>query len=244
MLTPDQIEQYASAGYLVLPELFSEVELAPIEAYLVRNESVAWTNKNDDPLREAHYHYAPLFRLCTAPVLLDCVEALLGPNVVLLYSHILNKRAGGPRVAWHQDGPYWGRVEPKVAVTAWVALDDSTPENGCMRVIPGSHQGCTDLGQRLVDDPDLIQTRPYELPGEVVDTDRAADIVLRRGDVSLHHSYLIHGSEPNNSSRRRAGLTIRYVPATTEIRNQPDRRQFLVRGEAVANGNIYHPIPE
>lgn len=240
ILSSTYVERYRIDGCVTLPGFFSEADLAPIEAYLVRNADVPWTDKNDDPLREAHYHYRPLYDLCTAPRLLDVIEALLGPDLVLLYSHIMNKEPGGLRVAWHQDGPYWPRVEPKIAVTAWIALDDATCENGCMRVIPGSHAGHRDLGQRQSGIPDLIQDRPYELPPEVVDESRAVDLVMQRGDLSLHDSYLVHGSEPNRSDRRRAALTIRYVPAATRIEDRADRRQFLVRGHAADNGNVYH----
>jgi len=243
MLTEEQVEQYRRDGFITLPGFFTEAELAPVDAYLERNADVEWAHKNDDPLREAHYHSRPLYDLCTAPRLLDAMEQLLGPDVVLLYSHILNKKPGGLRVAWHQDGPYWWRVEPKIAVTAWIALDDATPENGCMRVIPGTHQGHRDLGQRLTDTPDLIQDRPYELPPDVVDPSRAVDLLMKRGDLSLHDSYLIHGSEPNRSGRRRAALTVRYVPAATCIQDTPDRRQFLVRGRVVENGNVYYEAP-
>jgi ectoine hydroxylase-related dioxygenase (phytanoyl-CoA dioxygenase family) len=240
MLTRDQVGQYQEQGYVTLPGVFTAEELSPVDAYLRANAEVAWSDKNDDPLREAHYHFRPLYDLCTTPRLLDAVEALLGPDLVLLYCHILNKKPGGPRVAWHQDGPYWHRVEPKVAVTAWIALDDATVENGCMRVVPGSHAGHRDLGQRLVETPDLIQARPYELPPEAVDAARAVPLLMRRGDLSLHDSYLVHGSEPNRTSERRAAVTIRYVPAATRIKDQPDRRQFLVRGHASPNGNVYY----
>ena len=240
MLTQDQIVHFNEQGFVTVPGVFSAAELEPVDRYLRENADVQWTHKNDDPLREAHYHYRPIHDLCTSPKLLDMMESLLGPDLVLLYSHIMNKKPGGLRVAWHQDGPYWHRVEPKIAVTAWVALDDAGPENGCMRVIPGTHQGHRDLGQVLSDTPDLIQTRPYELPLDTVDPSKAVDIVMKRGDVSLHDSYLIHGSEPNGSDRRRAALTIRYVPSSTRIQNTPDRKQYLVRGTAVDNGNVYH----
>jgi ectoine hydroxylase-related dioxygenase (phytanoyl-CoA dioxygenase family) len=242
MLSDSQIEQYQTEGFLTLSGFFTAEVLSPIDAYLRQYADVEWTHKNDDPLREAHYHFRPLYSLCTTPRLLDAVEALLGPDLVLLYSHILNKKPGGLRVTWHQDGPYWHRVEPKIAVTAWIALDDSTLENGCMRVIPGSHRGRRDLGQTLSDTPDLIQAQPYELPPDVVDEAKAVPIVLRRGDLSLHDSYLAHGSEPNRTDARRAGLTVRYVAATTRIKDQPDRKQYLVRGVAADNGNVYYRL--
>lgn len=243
MLTPEQIAHYERDGYVTVPRVFTEADLEPVDAYLRANQDVKWEHKNDDPLREPHYHHRPLYDLCTSPQLLDDVESLIGSDIVLLYAHILNKRPGGLRVAWHQDGPYWHRVEPKIAVTAWVALDDATPENGCMRVIPGTHLGARDLGQRAVGTPDLIQDNPYELPPEVVDESQAVDIVMRRGDVSFHHSYIVHGSEPNHSDRRRAALTIRYLAPTTRIQDKPDRRQFLVRGRDADNGNVYYSFP-
>jgi ectoine hydroxylase-related dioxygenase (phytanoyl-CoA dioxygenase family) len=231
---------YREDGFTTVRGFFSDADLEPINAYLRANADVQWTHKNDDPLREAHYHYRPIYDLCTSPELLDLVEPLLGPDLVLLYSHIMCKGPGGLRVAWHQDGPYWHRIEPKIAVTAWIALDDATPENGCMRVIPGSHRGHRDLGQRLVDEPDLIQARPYEVPPEAVDERRAEHVAMKRGDLSLHDSYLVHGSEPNRTGGRRAALTARFVPSATRIRDQPDRRQYLVRGKAVDNGNVYY----
>jgi phytanoyl-CoA hydroxylase len=238
------VEECRERGFVTVPGLFTEAELEPVDRYLRENQDVRWTHKNDDPLREAHYHYRPIYEVCTAPKLVDIMEQLLGPDLVLLYSHIMSKAPGGLRVAWHQDGPYWHRVEPKIAVTAWIALDDATPENGCMRVIPGSHRGHRDLGQRLVDVPDLIQDRPYELPPDVVDEGRAEYVTMKRGDVSFHDSYLVHGSEPNRTAGRRAALTVRYVPAGTRIQDQPDRKQFLVRGRAVENGNVYYRFEE
>src|SRR5262245_14794364 len=164
MLSAGQVHEFQERGFVTVPGLFSAAALAPVDGYLREHQDVTWAHKNDDPLREAHYHERPIYDLCTAPALVDVMEQLLGPDLVLLYSHIMSKPPGGLRVAWHQDGPYWHRVEPKIAVTAWIALDDATPENGCMRVIPGSHRGHRDLGQRLTDVPDLIQSRPYELP--------------------------------------------------------------------------------
>src|SRR5687767_304701 len=100
MLTAEQIERYRRDGFVTVPALFTEAELEPVDRYLRANADVTWEHKNDDPLREAHYHYRPLYDVCTAPKLLDRVEQLLGPDLVLLYSHIMNKKPGGLRVAW------------------------------------------------------------------------------------------------------------------------------------------------
>src|SRR5437763_1765323 len=120
MVTSEQVQHYREQGYVTAPRVFAAAQLAPVDAYLRRNVDVAWPHRNDDPLREAHYHDRPL---------------------------------------------------------------------------------C---------------------------------------EVALHDSYTTHGSEPNRSAGRRAALTVRYVPATTRIKDQPDRKQYLIRGRAADNGNVYY----
>jgi Phytanoyl-CoA dioxygenase (PhyH) len=121
-LQSDQVHAFHDRGYLTVPRFFTPEQIASVDDYLVKNADVKWTDKNDDPLRESHYHYKPIYEVCTLPRLLDAVEQLIGPDIVLLYSHIINKKGGGGLgVKWHQDGPYWPRIEPKIAVTAWIA---------------------------------------------------------------------------------------------------------------------------
>jgi ectoine hydroxylase-related dioxygenase (phytanoyl-CoA dioxygenase family) len=239
-LPVEEVRRYHDQGYLTVPRFFEAAQLDSVERYLQQHENAAWQGKTADPMREAHYHDRGIYELCTMPKLLDAVEQLLGPNIVLLYSHIINKKGGGGLgVKWHQDGPYWPRIDPKIAVTAWIPLDDCDIENGCMQVIPGSHAGHADLGQRATGERDLIQDHAVALPDDVVDARRAENIILRRGDVSFHDSYIVHGSQPNYSNRRRAALTVRYVPASTRIQPRADRKQYLVRGEDANNGNQY-----
>lgn len=245
VLTQDQVRTYHERGYLTVPRFFTPEQIQVVDDYLIRNAEVKWTNKNDDPLRESHYHYQPIYDICTLPKVLDAVEQLIGPDIVLLYSHIINKKGGGGLgVKWHQDGPYWPRIEPKIAVTAWIALDDADVENGCMQVIPGSHAGHVDLGQTETSDRDLIQDHAIALPDGVVDESKAENVILKRGDVSFHDSYIVHGSKANFSNRRRAALTVRYIPSSTKIQHRPDRKQYLVRGRALEPGNVYMKFGE
>lgn len=236
-------EQYDRDGYLVFPHV--------LDADLIRaaGEHVEWLQrKNPDVRPEALHHHLmwddPFWiRLVADSRLLDLVEPIIGPDIALFASHYICKPGGdGLPVLWHQDGSYWP-LDPMEVVTGWLAVDDSTAENGCMRVIPGSHVGHRDLGQRPSDTPDLIQSQPFELAPEVVDESRAVDVTMRRGDLSLHDSYIIHGSEPNHSPNRRAALTVRYIPASARIQDTSDRRQYLVRGEAADNGNVYYEPP-
>jgi len=145
------------------------------------------------------------------PRLLDLVEALLGPGVVLFSSCWVVKppRTGRP-AAWHQDGGTWP-LEPLEAVTLWVALDDADAGNGALRVVPGSHRGGLLPHDR---DDGRLATDLFNVsvaPG-MVDETLAVDVELRAGDVSAHHPALVHGSD-----RPRRALVARYHPPRARV---------------------------
>lgn len=162
------------------------------------------------------------------PKILDAVETVLGPNLLVWDSGWFAKMPGDKKyVAWHQDGIYFGLHPPNV-VTAWVALTDSTPENGCLRVVPGSHG--KNLIHRETGAPDNALSRGQEIAVEV-DESQAVDIVLQPGELSLHHVGIVHGSNPNTSDRPRIGLAIRYLTPDV-VHHGPERQlALLVRGK-------------
>lgn len=170
-----------------------------------------------------------MVRLVGDPRLLDVAEQFLGSAIALFASHYISKppRDGQP-VLWHQDGSYWP-LEPMEVTTLWLAVDDSTPENGCMRVIPGTHT--LDL-KGLQKREDVKSVLGSEIPPEYVDESRAVDLVLRAGDVSVHHPNIIHGSEANHSDRRRCGLTIRYITPATKVLWENFPGLYVLRGQA------------
>ncbi len=135
--------------------------------------------------------------------ILDLVESIIGGDIVLWGCQVFCKPPGdGMEVPWHQDGRYWP-IRPLATCTVWVALDRSTRENGCMRFIPGSHSGRI-YRHRKDERPDLA----LDLVLEDGEADRAAarDVELAAGQMSMHDVFLVHGSEPNRSPRRRAGV--------------------------------------
>jgi ectoine hydroxylase-related dioxygenase (phytanoyl-CoA dioxygenase family) len=172
-------------------------------------------------------------RLVSDPRLLDIAEQFVGPNIALFATHYICKPPyDGQAVLWHQDGIYWP-LAPMEVVTLWLAVSDSTPENGCMRVIPSTHgMALTAVEERR----DVANVLGSGLRPEEVDDSKAVD-------VSIHHPNLIHGSEANRSPRWRMGLTIRYIPTTTRILKPEVAAPFLFRGEAVAGVNAYLPFP-
>ena len=211
MLTEQEIDRYHNSGYVV-PDFQLEVNtLKEIGFYY-------------DHLIEKHPEfsdYCPAV-LCyeTAflefgriPEILDMVEQLIGPNFALWNSSFFAKPAKiGSKTPWHQDGEYWP-VRPLATCSVWVAVDHSTEENGCLRVIPGSHKSRR-LGTHDYNGADGLSL-PLELKSDEYDESCAENIVLRAGQISLHDVYLVHGSEPNRSERSRRGMTLRYMPTTS-----------------------------
>jgi ectoine hydroxylase-related dioxygenase (phytanoyl-CoA dioxygenase family) len=118
----------------------------------------------------------------------------------------------GLETPFHQDGHYWP-IRPLATCTAWIALDPSKKENGCLKVVPGSHLGKTLFNHLREDRSDLVLTQRIKDPA--FDESRAVDIELEPGQMSLHDIYMIHGATVNRSPMRRAGVAIRYMPGSS-----------------------------
>ncbi len=233
------LDQYNRDGYVIARNV--------IDADLIREASdhVEWlTKKNPDRRPEQLWQdlipQDPFWvRLVGDDRLLDVAQEFIGPNIALFASHYISKPPrDGMAVLWHQDGSYWP-LEPMNVVTVWLAVDDSTPENGCMRVIPGTQHLKLQKPQERKDVTNVLNSA---IDPSFVDESKAVDVILKAGDVSIHHPNVIHGSNANLSPRRRCGLNIRYIPTTTRI-TCPWGCDFLLRGKAVPGINDYKPYP-
>ncbi|MGH6945614.1 MAG: phytanoyl-CoA dioxygenase family protein [Geminicoccaceae bacterium] len=183
-----------------------------------------------------------LNELIRHPKILDPVEDLLGPNLFCWASSFFWKPARDPGyISWHQDSTYWGLSEPDI-VTAWLAFTPSTPESGCMRVVPASHTRDQIPHKDTFAAANML-SRGQEIAVEV-DEREALDVVLAPGEISLHHVRLIHGSEPNRADHPRIGFAIRYVP--TYVRQTAGVRDSatLVRGVDEFHNFDHEPTPK
>jgi len=234
-------ETYEREGYVVVPRV--------IDAELVREASnhVEWLMKQNPDLRPENLNHHLLaqdpfwIRLISDDRLLDVAEQFIGPDIGLFASHYISKPPfDGQPVLWHQDGSYWP-LEPMRVVTLWLAVDDSTPENGCMRVVPRTQHSTL---KKMKPRNDVANVLSSGMDESEVDESKAVDVILKAGDVSVHHPNLIHGSNPNVSPKRRAGLTIRYIPTSTRITMQPWPSSFLLRGNPVPGVNNYLTRPK
>jgi phytanoyl-CoA hydroxylase len=183
------------------------------------------------------------YQLISDKALLDIAELFVGPNIALFATGYISKPPyDGRPVFWHQDGSYWP-LEPMNVVTLWVAVDRSLPENGCMRVIPGTHKKDLEVMRPRTDIANHLNS---EIDPSHVNETQAIDVQLEPGDVSVHHPNLIHGSLANTSPMRRCGLVIRYISASTKIMTpdgKPYPTAYLLRGKAVPGINIYNEPP-
>ena len=211
-LQVDQIALFNGEGFLTKLPVFSPEEIAGQRSYFDKllAEELA-RGGTSYSISTAHLKYGPVYDLLSNATIVAYVRDLIGEDVIGWGSHFFCKMPGdGQEVAWHQDATYWP-LSPTKTVTVWLAIDDSDQENGCMRVISGSHQHgrMRHAGADKKSVLDRTVDRPEEL-GHIV------DIELVAGQISIHCDLLVHGSLPNNSQRRRCGLTLRYC--TPDVR--------------------------
>ncbi len=244
MITAENLRQYREEGYTICRNVLEPAALREMTEYIDRFIAETSQYMRPEHLDKPHVWDGRFLKFCTTPSLLDHVEQLIGPNIVLFSSHIISKAKGdGLAVPWHQDGIYWD-LEPMDVVTLWLAIDESTVENGCMRVIPRTHT----LGplEHVKETNPEGKVLDRGLKPEFVDEAQAVNCELKPGDCSFHAPYLIHGSTRNTSQKRRCGYTMRFMPTTTKmLRNGPlsqwfaNHPLFLVRGKDTVGLNVY-----
>jgi hypothetical protein len=162
------------------------------------------------------------------PEILDAVAQLIGEDIIIWGSALFCKAGkGGKATPWHQDGHYWP-IHPLATVTAWIAIDDVNVQNSCLRVIPGSHRDRVSYAHD-VDNSDTIILNQVLKP-EHLQSAQPRDIELSPGRFSIHDVYLIHGANPNNSGKRRAGMVFRYMPASSHFDRELAARQVRDMG--------------
>lgn len=241
-LTEQQIEAYRRDGYLFPLRVCGGDEIAvcnrQLEQLLVREGGSLSRRTNQRP----HILFPWLADLIRHNAILDAVEDLIGPDILVWGSGFFHKPAGDPAfVSWHQDSTYWGLSPPDI-VSAWVAFTPSTPLSGCMQVAPGTHR-MEQLPHRDTHHRDNLLTRGQEIAVEV-DRSKTVDLVLQPGEMSLHHVRLAHGSEPNRASHSRTGYVIRYIPTYVKQVVGSEDSATLVRGTDRYRHFVAEPRPK
>jgi ectoine hydroxylase-related dioxygenase (phytanoyl-CoA dioxygenase family) len=246
VLSEQDIEHFRTQGYL-LPgrQLFTEEKLSGLEQ--IFNEHLADKgDKLSDELDTPHYRDERLLDYLLSEEVLDLIEELIGPDIALWSSHFISKDPRtGRATPWHEDSAFWeGRFDSyDHIVTIWLALEDgSFKENGCMRVIPGTH---LDGGFSDNYEPTDITEQTFHAGLAGVDEDQAVYFELKRGEFSMHDGRIVHGAAANTSDIRRTGYTMRYFPSSVKMQDVPQNegwKIWLARGRDLA-GNDYANVP-
>lgn len=227
VLSSQAVETYNAKGYHLPVDVLSQDEVMAC-----RRQLEAYEGKTGGPIKgemrhKSHLLFPWINDLMRHPRVLDAIEDVLGPNLLVWSTSFFIKEARDPGfVSWHQDATYWGLSSPDVC-TAWIALSPANKVSGCMKFIAGTHKAQVQHADTFHEDN--LLTRGQEI---AVKVDEAAAIYaeLKAGQASLHHVLLFHGSAPNQSDDRRIGLAIRYVP--THVRQAVGAKDSatLVRG--------------
>jgi hypothetical protein len=231
MLTAEQVDRYRYDGYLFPFAALSSEEIAECLGGLGRFERKLGkpVTEADRKWRSAGYIFLPWADgLVRHPRILDAVESLIGPDILVYTSTFFIKEANSPVfAAWHQDATYFG-LTPHEHVTAWVALTDATCEAGCMEVL-SSRGAARQLRHAALGLANSINGGGQAIV-EHFDQQGAVAMELSAGSFSLHHTLCRHRSAPNRASHRRIGLGISYIPAHVRTIGSYRLSALLVRG--------------
>src|SRR6266849_2161676 len=247
-LSSAQVERYARDGFLSPVSALTPAEAADYRGKLAAFEGAVGGPLTapgiDEPYRSrTHVLLAWVHSLVSHGAILDAVEDLIGPNILVYTCTWFIKEPESPAIAaWHQDATYFG-LRPHVHVTAWLALTDATADNGCMEFLPGSHH----RGQ--LPHAAGVVAASVNRAGQAVTVDiddaPATHAPLRAGEFSLHHTLCLHRSQPNRSSGRRVGLAISYIPTYAEHLGVKHKMPaMLVRGVDTFGHFQLEPAPK
>lgn len=208
VLTSGQIQAYHRTGVLFpLPALDGD-EVAYFRSCYEGLVHLVGRRLAQGEEGQCHLHFKWACDLAAHPRVLDAVEDIIGPDILVHSSTLFSKEPDGRTfVSWHQDSPYWGLSAPRL-VSAWLALTDSTTENGCLRVLPGTHTRTFDHVERR-QETNMLGTGLTVMAD--LDLTEAVDVCLRAGEMSFHHAHIVHGSNANHTGLPRVGFAVRYV---------------------------------
>jgi hypothetical protein len=238
VLTSAQIEEFNERGYLLPFNIFNQLEADRNRAYfdyLLAEMKVLNDGRDTYAINGYQVCCEGIYDFVMNPKILDLVSDLIGPNVVCWGTHFFCKMPHDPKsVPMHQDASYWP-FSPARTVTVWLAIDDTSTENGCMSFVPGTHR-VGHIGWKETKEPAVLNQ-------EIENVERfgkPVPIELKAGDIEMHADMLVHGSPPNPSGKRRCGLTLRYCPPEVKALNVNWTMQAVLCRGVDNTGNWRH----
>jgi len=241
VLTDAALAQYRDQGYYFPLPILRVDEVSRLRSKLEAFETAQGHPVEGAQRSKSHLLFKWLDDLMRDARILDVIEDLIGPDILCWNTIFWIKEAHSPSfVSWHQDLKYWG-LDCDDLVTAWVALSHASVESGCMRVLPSSHRSEMLPHDDVYDEANML-TRGQEIAVEV-DESAAVSMALSPGQMSIHNVRLAHASGPNNSSDRRIGVSLHYMPTRSRQLVGTWDSAALVRGEDRFEHFAAAPVP-
>ena len=248
MLSTEQLSTYKKDGLVKSSICLSDDKVKDLnnalDKYLDDHR-----NENNEFVSGLYEKDNKFLEFATYPEIINEVKQLIGDDIILWGSSLFcKKEKNGKETPWHQDGEYWP-IKPLESVTVWLSIDEVTEENGPLQYIPGSHLDRKLAEHNTLDSTDVTLNQTLKNIDAI--RDQAKSVILKPGMFSMHDVYLFHGSRVNNSGKRRAGLTYRYMPATSffdhegakdiedKVGYSLQRQLHLVSGTDKAKNKIY-----
>ena len=248
MLTQAQIRTYQEDGQITAPVGLDKQTVAKLK---LKMESFFANHPHldQDYAYDVFKYDKSWLDLAKCPAILDSAAQLIGDNIICWGSAFFAKKGiGGKATPWHQDGQYWP-IEPLETCTVWIAIDKANEENGCMKVIPGSHKERKYYSHHRDDSDEIVLNQAMdltELPHSEI-----RNVVLEPGMFSFHDAFMVHGADANNSGKQRGGITFRFMPASCHFNREKaqkmvkelgvvdisERELFLLRGADICGLN-------
>jgi len=239
-LTAKQLEHYKNKGYISPVNALSVTEAQEIREEIEKIEK-NWPGALEGINRNYVHLISPILnKVCLNKNILDAVESIIGKNILICGTTLFIKNPNEKGfVSFHQDAKYIG-LEPHNWVTVWLAVTNTNEKNGCMRMLPGSHKENLKTHEQKFDENNLL-TRGQTIID--VPLDKTVPIILKAGQVSLHHPTIVHGSGLNQSNDRRIGFVIQSYIGTNV--NQVIGKMYVqkARGNDRYKFHRYSKIP-
>lgn len=204
ILTEQDVRFFHDTGYLGPFEAFSPEQMEVLREQIER-DVLPIDGLAPSPVQSRHLDNRVVHDICACPAIVERVQSLFGPDIMLWRSNFFIKQTWGKEIPWHQDVNFWP-IEPALNISAWMALDDVTTENSCVRIIPRSHK-------RAVRHVPAKPEHQFEEYADPTDFEGAeiVEMVLKPGQFFLFNEKVLHQSNPNTSDKCRMGLAIRMT---------------------------------
>lgn len=245
-LTPAEIRAFHDNGVLGPFTLCSPEEMQTIREQIDRDvltrpgPDAKRAGADSQFLQSRHLDCPVIWELASHPAIVERMRAAYGPDLVLWRTHLFLKAPGGKEVPWHQDLAYWP-LEPLINISAWIAIDETTVDNGCLEVIPGSHKHCLPS----VRSPEGMLF-PYMTDPKSFDASKAVPVCMKPGQFILFNEKTLHHSHVNRSQTRRLGLAVRVTIPLVRVNHDelfPGHHNIQLCGEDRMGFNRLGPPP-